>query len=414
MDILTANIITLLVTGLLAFGVSFVLTPLVKKVALKRNWVVPPHPRRIHTKPMVSIGGVAIFAGFGLAVLVAVAVYGWLGPGWQNQDLVHIGLLLVGSSLIAGVSLVDDLKELPARLRLICQAVAAAIVVAPELYTPTRYLAWPAIVSTGSTLSPFTDKHVYFGAIIDSINVPGGALKLALLAIPFTLFWIVGMTNTVNWIDGLDGLAGGVVFIGATTLFVENIFVKRDPNVLFPLTSSLLALALACAILGFLPYNWHPAKIFMGDVGAMFLGYALAVISIIDGAKVAATLLVIGFPVLDVAWVITYRLLHKRSPFKPDRGHFHQRLLDLGLSQRQIVGIFYLICGVFGAVGIFVQDSVSKLIALVVLGLLLLPLFFYAASRQTRAEIKAAHFKELENMPINPVVPEKLESKKVK
>jgi UDP-N-acetylmuramyl pentapeptide phosphotransferase/UDP-N-acetylglucosamine-1-phosphate transferase len=321
--------------------------------------------------------------------------------------------------LIAGVSLWDDLRELSPKLRLVCQVVAAAIVIAPELLTPQRYFLLPTVIPLQNNLNniksmsiPFNEPHTYWGAVIDSINIPGGALKLALLALPFTLFWIVGMTNTVNWIDGLDGLAGGVVLIGAATLFLENIFVKRHANESFPLTSSLLALALTCAILGFLPYNWHPAKIFMGDVGAMFLGYTLAVISIIDGAKVAATLLVIGFPVLDVAWVITYRLLHGRSPFAPDRGHFHHRLLDLGLGQRQIVSIFYLICGTFGAVGIFVQDPVIKLIALVTLGLILLPLFFYAASRQTRAEIKVAKLRQTSETitppPIDTETPTKL------
>lgn len=375
MDIKPTDILTLVATGLIAFLVSFLLTPLVKKLALKRGWVIAPSPRKIHKVPMVGIGGLAIFAGFIVAVVGVVGVSIVRGHYWRPADLVHIGLLLVGCSLVAVVSLIDDVIDLSPRVRLVCQFIAATLVVVPQLLWP-----W----------------HAYWGAVIDSIRTPFGEFPLLFVAVPFTIFWIMGMTNTVNWIDGLDGLAAGVVLIGAVTLFVENLFIKRQPNVDFPLTSSLLALALACAILGFLPYNWNPAKIFMGDVGAMFLGYALAVISIIDGAKVAATLLVIGFPVLDVAWVITYRLLHKRSPFKPDRGHFHHRLLDLGLGQKQVVSIFYAICGTFGAVGIFVQDPVIKLVALVVLGLLLLPLFFYAASRQTRAEIKATQVANLE------------------
>lgn len=374
MDITTTDIITLIATGLVAFFVSFLLTPQVKKVALKHGWVVPPNPRRIHKVPMVSIGGVAIFAAFMLSVEGVVGVSLLTGNYWRPVDRFHIGLLLIGCSIIATVSLIDDIKELSPKLRLVFQFLAALLVVVPQL---------------------IFDWHQYWGAIIDSINLPGGNSLpiIGFVAIPFTIFWIMGMTNTVNWMDGLDGLASGIVLIGAVTLFIENISVKRQTNVDFPLTSSLLALALACSILGFLPYNFNPAKLFMGDVGAMFLGYALAVTSIIDGAKVAATLLVIGFPVLDVAWVITYRVLHKRSPFKPDRGHFHHRLLDLGLSQRQIVFIFYSICGLFGAVGIFVQNMMTKLIALVILGLILLPLFFYAASRQTRAEIKVAQLK---------------------
>ncbi|HEX2910021.1 MAG TPA: MraY family glycosyltransferase [Chloroflexia bacterium] len=371
---LTTNILTLSATGLIAFLVSFILTPVVKKFALRRGWAVPPSPRKIHKVPMVSIGGLAIFCGFVLAVGGVVLVSWMAGHYWRTIDLVHIGLLLTGCTLIAVVSLIDDVKDLSPRIRLLFQFLAALIVIIPQLIMP-----W----------------HEYWGAIIDSIKLPGDInLPLLFLSIPFTIFWIMGMTNTVNWMDGLDGLAGGIVFIGAAILFLESIFVGRHSNDGIPLTSSMLALALACAILGFLPYNWNPAKIFMGDVGAMFLGYALAVISIIDGAKVAATLLVIGFPVLDVAWVITYRLLHKRSPFKPDRGHFHHRLLDLGLSQKQIVGIFYAVCGLFGAIGIFVQNTAIKTIGLIVLVMILLPLFFYAASRQTRAEIKASKLQQ--------------------
>jgi UDP-N-acetylmuramyl pentapeptide phosphotransferase/UDP-N-acetylglucosamine-1-phosphate transferase len=409
MNLTTADILILLSTGLTAFLVSFGLTPLVKKFALKRGWVIPPHPRRIHKVPMVSIGGLAIFAGFVVAIVGVVLVSMLLGQPWQDHDLVRIGLLLVGGSLVAGVMLLNDImltrngRELSPSLRLVCQFLAAALVILPQLLVANNGLgAIPGIVSRRDILANrvvVPDK--YLGVIIDSINIPDGAFRLGLLAIPLTLFWIMGMTNTVNWIDGLDGLAAGVVFIGAATLFFENLFIERNSGAAFPLTSSFLALALACAILGFLPYNWNPAKIFMGDVGAMFLGYALAVIAIIDGAKVAATLLIIGFPVLDVAWVIIYRLLNKRSPFRPDRSHFHHRLLDLGLKQKQIVSVYYLVCGLFGSIGLFVQDSVAKLVWLTVLVLLILPLFIYIASRRTQAEIKADRPPELETKPVS-------------
>ncbi len=347
---------------------------------------------------MVSIGGVAIFSGFFLTVVGVILISALFGQPWQAHDLIRIGLLLAGSSLIAGVMLANDIREIAPLPRLACQFLAAGIVVLPQLFVADNGLgSLPALVSrpqilSGQLLVP--DK--YLGALIDSVNLPDGALRLGLLAIPLSLFWIVGMTNTVNFIDGLDGLAAGVVFIGATTLLIENLLVQREPGAAFPLTSSFLALALAAATLGFLPHNWHPAKIFMGDVGAMFLGYALAVIAIIDGAKVAATLLIIGFPVLDVAWVIIYRLLHRRSPFRPDRSHFHYRLLDLGLSQRRIVSVYYLICAAFGSVGLFVQAPLAKLIWLAVLVAILLPIFFYLATRRTQAEIKAAQEAERE------------------
>ena len=199
----------------------------------------------------------------------------------------------------------------------------------------------------------------------------GGSLVLpAVLAVGFTFFWVVGMMNAINWSDGLDGLAGGITFVSCAVLFARDDHRRRgnfqpQPSIAY------LPLILGAAVLGFLPYNWHPARIFMGDSGSMFLGFTLAVISIIGGAKIATALLVLGIPILDVAYVIIYRLTRRRSPFEADRAHLHYRLYDLGLSQRQIVVIYLLLCGGFGGLS-FLPSALYKLIALAGMAVILL------------------------------------------
>ncbi len=349
--------------ALLAFCLSFFLTPQLIKLARRNGWYDMPSPRRVHKKPLPRIGGVAIFAGFTLSICASLLVNFFDRYFWQPEDLWRIILTLLGGTLITGVMLYDDLRFLSPLPKLIAQIVAAALVVLPTFFSS----------SSAATL-------------ISEIKNPlsGEKINLLFLAVPFTIFWIAGTMNTVNVIDGLDGLAGGVVCISALILFAENVISQRENP--FQFTSSLLALALAGSILGFLPYNWHPSKIIMGDCGANFLGYILAIISIIDGAKLAAVLLLIGFPVLDYAWVIFLRLYRKGKVQKADRSHFHHRLLDLGYSQRQIVLFFYGVTLVFGTVGILIpQEPRSKLMALLALALLLFPLLYFAM-RATRHE----------------------------
>jgi UDP-GlcNAc:undecaprenyl-phosphate/decaprenyl-phosphate GlcNAc-1-phosphate transferase len=162
------------------------------------------------------------------------------------------------------------------------------------------------------------------------------------------------MTNAINWIDGLDGLAGGVSVVACLVMFIITWRLEQY-------TLAYLPLILGAATLGFLPYNIHPARIFMGDSGAMFLGFALAVISIIGGAKMASVLLVLGIPLLDGVYMIIYRLYRGRSPLSADRGHLHHRLLDIGFSQQQVVLIFYLLCGIFGVLAFLLTSTTDTL-----------------------------------------------------
>jgi UDP-N-acetylmuramyl pentapeptide phosphotransferase/UDP-N-acetylglucosamine-1-phosphate transferase len=200
------------------------------------------------------------------------------------------------------------------------------------------------------------------------------------LAVLFTLVWIVGMTNAINWIDGLDGLAAGVSLVACVVLFIVTLFPRDATSGQY--TLAYLPLILGAAILGFLPFNVHPARIFMGDSGAMFLGFTLAILSIIGGAKIASALLVLGIPLLDAAYLIIYRLLRGRSPMSADRGHLHHRLLDLGLSQQQVVMVFYLLSAAFGVLAFLLPSGLTKLYALIVMVVVLVGLLVYISRRR--------------------------------
>ncbi len=313
-----------------------------------------PEARRVHTSPIPRIGGLAIYCGF----IVAIAVSFMLPVLRFAEEIERILLMIIAATIVVAVMFYDDVFGVPPLPKLLFQIMAAGIVVLPRL------------------------RDEQAGIIIEQFNVPFiETVHLPLVvAIVFTLFWIVGMMNAVNWADGLDGLAGSVTLIAALILFLHTYFrPPGDPQ----FTISLLALALAGAIIGFLPWNWHPARIIMGDTGAMFLGFALATISIVGGAKIATALLALGVPILDMAWVIVYRVINGRSPLYADRGHLHHRLLDAGLSQTQIVGVFALLTAIFGTFALALPTRETKLLAMVGMGLVVLALVAVLARRQS-------------------------------
>ncbi len=290
--------------------------------------------RHLHTRAIPRLGGVGIFMGFFIGVALSFALPVTRFP----IEVARIVLMLVAGMVIFFVMLADDLVELAAFPRLLWQFGAAALVVLPRLRGPSSGIV------IDSVPNPF---HL---RVTESLALP------LVVAIPFTLLWIVGMTNAINWVDGVDGLSSGIVFIASAVLFVHTYF--RPPgNPQF--TISLLPLALGAAVLGFLPFNWHPSRIIMGDCGAMFLGFALAVASIIGGAKIATTLLVLIVPLLNIAWVILDRLRHGTNPMRADRRHLHDRLLDIGWSQRQVVSVAYGICALFGAIALLFDKRVK-------------------------------------------------------
>ena len=220
--------------------------------------------------------------------------------------------------------------------------------------------------------NPFTNQQVVLSEIAPWVIVP------------LSLFWLMGMMNTVNWLDGLDGLAAGIAAIFSAVLFVAMVqdTATQDPQ----LSIAPLPLALLGATLGFLPYNFYPARVFMGSSGALTLGFALGCLGIIGGAKMATVLLVLAVPIIDVAWLIVSRLRHGRSPLQGGRDHLHFRLLDLGLSQRQIVIGYYLISALFGALALLIEARIYKVLALGVLGIVTLIVLMVVAQKSERLE----------------------------
>jgi UDP-GlcNAc:undecaprenyl-phosphate/decaprenyl-phosphate GlcNAc-1-phosphate transferase len=303
----------LLVALVAAATVAFVLTPLVRRVAVHFDAVDLPGHRRVNTSPIPRGGGVAVAAAFivvsiGLLTLNAIAPFMFIPTSVDARNIVG---LLLGGALAAAFGVIDDSLDLRARWQFAGQLALAIF----------------AILT---------------GFVVEFINNPVGPGLVRFVgpfAFAFSILWIAGMINSINFIDGLDGLSSGIGLIAAITLGLISLTTQvAQPFV------AVLCFALAGSLLGFLRWNFHPASIFVGTSGVMFLGYTLALLSILGTAKVAVAMLVLGVPIIDAFWIIVRRLAQGRSPFTPDRGHLHHRLLDVGLSHRQTVLLIYGIC----------------------------------------------------------------------
>jgi len=307
-----------LVLAVVAAVVTLLVTPLVRWFALSRGYVHYPGDRDVHTKPVVRIGGIAIFAGVMTAILlqaVGERYFEWEGTliGGGSARVRVVGVI-VGMVLIFLTGLRDDFKSLSPGWKLVGELLAAGVVVASGLRI--EYIGNP---------------------------LGGGLIQLGLLSIPITLVYIVGFTNVINLIDGLDGLAAGVSAIAAATLLVLAAQGNR-------LDAAAVAAALIGACLAFLRYNFHPASIIMGDSGALFLGFCLSVISLMGVMKstaaiaLAVPLFIVGVPIFDTASAIIRRTIQGRPIQEADRGHIHHRLLGRGFNQTQTVLIIYAWC----------------------------------------------------------------------
>ena len=333
--------LTSLFAFILALAVAFAATPAVKMLAIRIKAVdVPRDSRRMHKTPIPRLGGLAILLGF----LVSILIFGRTGP--------QMAAILVGAILLVALGMVDDVVALKPGIKFLGQIVAALI--------PTL---------AGVVITRFTNP---FSA--------GGYFNLGIFSIPVTILWIVGITNAVNFIDGLDGLACGVSAIATVTMFVIAVLYSEYQI-------ALMMAALAGACLGFLPYNMNPAKIFMGDTGSMFLGYILAVTSIQGLFKFYAVIsfavpfILLGLPIFDTAFAIIRRLAHGQSPLQADRGHVHHRLIDLGFDQKQSVAILYAFSAVLGLTAVLLATTNEA--KLVILALAVLICFFLGMSLMT-------------------------------
>lgn len=333
------NVITLLIGGISAFVLAFVFTLLVKAFCYKVGWLDKPAARRVHTKAVPRLGGVAMFLAFAIVSLLLYTP----GPNLNAHanELTIYWLLIAAGALMVLVHAYDDILGLGPWPKLLAQTIAVLIILGP----------WIDRTFHGILLftfnNPFGVEHFdpnlpWYREPTLFLFVTNSDITLAAIpAILLTWFWTVGMMNTVNWIDGMDGLATGVV--GITALFITLIsFMLHQYSI------AVLSAIFTGAVFGFLPHNWNPAKIFMGDTGSMFLGLALAVLSIMGGAKLALALMVLGVPILDVAVVIINRIRRGQSPVHYDKTHLHHRLMATGLSVKQICYLFYGVAIIFG------------------------------------------------------------------
>ena len=311
--------------------IALISTPVVRSLAVRVGAVdVPKDGRRMHDHPIPRMGGLAIFFGFILSVLIFLP----LTPQLQG--------MLLGGVVIVILGIFDDIFALPAMPKFLVQIGSALIA-----------------VLFGNTIEVLSNPNIFSS---DPFWVLGW------LEIPISVLWIVGITNAVNLIDGLDGLACGVSTISSMTLMVIALLVA-EPDV------AILTAALAGGCIGFLPYNLNPAKIFMGDTGSTFLGFILATVSIEGLFKsyaiisFAVPFLMLGLPIFDTCFAILRRVSHGQSPMAPDRGHIHHRLIDMGFNQKQAVAVLYVISAILGLSAVLLTTTTALKAILVLLAL---------------------------------------------
>lgn len=325
-----------IIAFLIAVSVSFAATPLIIKLAKRLGAIdIPEDGRRVHKVPTPRLGGLAIFLGFLAALLYMYKI-----------DSKMVGVL-TGAAIIVTLGFFDDIKPLPAKFKFMVQIIAAIIAIRSgvriEHVSNPLYFMFP------------DNEYIIFGN----------------WSYPLTLLWIVGVTNAINLVDGLDGLAAGISIISAVTLFVA----AQNTGQPF---AAFLASILAASTLGFLPYNFNPAKIFMGDTGALFLGYMLSVISVMGVLKGAAALSIlvpifaIGLPIYDTLFAMVRRASNGKSMMEADKGHLHHKLLDAGMSQRQAVITLYSISAVLGFSAVVLVEATLKVAFVLVFAVFLL------------------------------------------
>ncbi|WP_432199323.1 glycosyltransferase family 4 protein [Anoxybacillus gonensis] len=316
-------------TLFLCFVLAVLITPVVKWLAFRVGATDKPNQRKVHQKIMPRLGGLAIFISF-------IVGYFVLQPASP-----YATAIVIGATIIVLTGMLDDIYELPPKWKLLGQIIAAIVV-------------------------------VYGGIRVDFINLPfGGHLQFGLLSIPITMLWIIGITNAINLIDGLDGLAAGVSSIALVT--IAGMAATMGNTYVFVFAMSLLLLG---STLGFLLYNFHPAKIFMGDTGALFLGYMISVLSLLGFKNVTVfsliiPILILGVPISDTLFAIVRRIVNKQPLSAPDKSHLHHCLLRLGYSHRQTVLIIYGMAAMFGLAAV-VLSKATMFGALVVIAFVLL------------------------------------------
>lgn len=338
---------------IISFVITLLFTYLIKKVALKLSIVDRPFLRRkIHKKNIPLLGGVGLFLGFFVTLFYYSYFTDQMFGGYMLPKHI-IGIMIAGLILIIG-GILDDKYNLTPIKQIIWPVLACVVVIASGI--GIDFISNP--LGEAFQLDQFQYK------VLEYNSTP---YFIILLADLFTIIWLLGMTYTTKFLDGLDGLVSGISVIASVVLF----FLSIQENIMQPETA-LICIILGGASLGFLFWNFQPAKIFLGEGGSTFIGFMLGTLAIISGGKIATALLILGIPILDVMWVILRRILNKKSPFKSaDRKHLHFRLLDLGLSHRGAVLFLYFVSLTFGVLALLLQGK-EKILALGVLILLMI------------------------------------------
>lgn len=339
---------------LLAFLLAVFIIPIVRKIAIKKGLYDLPNERKIHQMPIPRLGGIGIW--FSVCITMGIIIL-WF---WNYPHGNALSGLFAGSTIIFIVGVVDDIKGLSPKVKLIFQFIAAIVAYA-------------------------------FGVQIAALDFPfiDGVVKLGIFALPITVIWIVAISNALNFIDGVDGLAGGVTAISALTLGVVAYYTQQP-------VAALVAAVIAGTMVGFLAYNFHPAKIFMGDSGALFCGFVLASIAVTGVLKtvtftILLPILILSVPILDITYSVFRRLAKGKSPFIADGEHIHHQLIKAGVSQNRTILVFYFICIASGAIA---TSFVGGIRAYFILLLALIAIMLIIANHSKR---KKENEKALEN-----------------
>ncbi|MDD2217810.1 MAG: MraY family glycosyltransferase [Eubacteriales bacterium] len=346
---------TFLMTFLTALVISFVMTPVAIKIAPKIGAVdIPKDSRRMHTRVMPRFGGLAIFTGTIVSILIFTDFKGAV-----------LGIA-VGGALVYVLGVIDDLKNMPAKVKFVGQIFCASVA-----------YAFGVRITFITDHFSFMDGHIFFV----------GALSYIV-----TVIWIVGITNTINLLDGLDGLAGGISAIASLSIAYVAYFQFTHTSGAVSgvyMTAAIIMLAIAGGAFGFLPYNFHPAKIFMGDGGSLFLGFMLATGSAAGAVKgstlmaVIIPVLVLGLPIFDTAFAILRRMANGRPIMEADKGHLHHRLMEIGLGQKRTVLMLYGISGIMSIAAIlFSKDLFIETAGLLIIAATYIYIFITNSQHQ--------------------------------
>lgn len=349
-----------LLTLLFAFTLAFALTPLAGWLGKRWNLIDQPGGRRRHRGIVPRTGGIALFGAFFVTVLLITLLpevlptrlTTWFPVRNDPNELTRLAALLIGSVYCVVFGLLDDKFNFRSGPQYLIQFGAALI-------------GFAGLIFIKHVNNPFGGGFL-FG--------PDGFPWW--IVFPLTVFWFMGMMNTINFLDGASGLVTGVTAVLSAVLAAHMIFKAAPPQ----WSVALLPLALMGAALGFLPRNFA-GRIFMGSSGSYFLGFAIAALGIIGGARLATVMMVVGLPALEVAWLMFTRWRHGQSPGQGGRDHLHFRLQDMGIPERPLVVGYWLFCAAFGALTLLIDSRIEKLVALIVLTLIALGVFLWASRR---------------------------------